>query len=83
MKTFLIEHVLPLSNAGIKEARGLYPEASVSARNIPAGSEALRRKLGARESRERHIFGCSIAGCRMLLLCHRFPEQMPRPENMV
>ncbi len=83
MRTFMIEHVLPLSNAGIKEARGLYPEASVSARNIPAGSEALRRKLGAGESRERHIFGCSVAGRRMLLLCRRFPEQMPGPENMV
>ncbi len=77
MRTFQIEHVLPLSNAGIKEARSLYPEASVSARNIPMSSEALRRKLGVGESRKHHIFGCSVAGRRMLLLCHRLPEQMP------
>lgn len=82
-KTYLIEHALPFGGAGIKEARRLYPEAGVSARNIPMTSDALRRRLDIGENPQRHIFACSVAGHRMLLLCRRLAEKMPGPEDMV
>lgn len=83
MKTFLIEHALPLSKDGIRKARELYPAAGVSARNVPLGSDALREKLKVGEDPSRHIFGCSVAGKRLLLLCRRLPQQVSSPENMV
>ena len=82
-KTYIIEHVLPLSNAGIKETRILYQQASVSARNIPMSSDVLRSRLDIGESPDRHIFGCSVSGRRVLLLCRRLAEKMTRPEDMV
>lgn len=83
LKTYSVEHVIPLGGAGIREARKLYPQAGVSARNIPMSSEALRHKLDIGESPGRHIFGCSVAGRRVLLLCRRLSQKMTGPENMV
>lgn len=83
MKTFLIEHALPMSKEGLRQARTLYPAAGVSARNVPLGSEALRERLKVGEDPSRHIFGCTLAARRMLLLCSRLPQQVAGPEDMV
>lgn len=83
IRTFLIEHALPMNGEGLREARKLYPCAGVSARNVPVSSETLRGKLKVGEDPRRHIFGCSVAGRRTLLLCRRLAEQVARPEDMV
>lgn len=85
LRTFAIDEVLPLGNDGLREARRICPKAGVSARNIPMSSEELRRRLKTGESSEHHIFGCSIAGKRLIVVCRRVstPEQVTGPENMV
>ena len=72
-----------MNGEGLREARKLYPCAGVSARNVPVSSETLRGKLKVGEDPQRHIFGCSVAGRRTLLLCRRLAEQVARPEDVV
>ena len=56
-KYFRILAVLPLNKRSMKELAGLCPKAGVSARNIPMGSDELRRRLGVRAGDGHHIFG--------------------------
>ena len=49
-----------------------YPRAEVTARNLPLGSEALRKKLGVAPGGDAHIFACRLAdGAAVLLACTR------------
>lgn len=56
-KYFRILAVLPLNKRSMKELAELCPKAGVSARNIPMGSDELRRRLGVRAGDGHHIFG--------------------------
>ena len=56
-KCFEILEVLPLNNKTIKELGKRYPQASVTARNIPITSDQLRKKLGVKDGGTVHIFG--------------------------
>lgn len=56
-KCFEILEVLPLNNKTIKELGKRYPQASVTARNIPLTSDQLRKKLGVKDGGTVHIFG--------------------------
>ena len=56
-KCFKILEVLPLNNKTIKELGKRYPQASVTARNIPLTSDQLRKKLGVKDGGSVHIFG--------------------------
>lgn len=44
-KVFRIKEILPLNNAGIRQAGNTWPHADVTARNIPMTSEALKSRL--------------------------------------
>ena len=70
-RLFEIVEELPLDKAGIKAAAKAYPEADVSARNVPLTSEQLRSRLGVRPAADIHIFGCTAAGERKLIVCRR------------
>ena len=50
-RIYAVEEILPLSNASIKDLGGRYPEADVSARNIPMTSEELQARLAGGKSR--------------------------------
>ena len=52
-KLFRIMEIIPLSNAGMKTAAGLYPDADVTARNIPLDSDALKARLYGTKKKSR------------------------------
>ena len=56
-KAYQILESEPLNNRSIKEIAKHYPQASVTARNIPLTSDQLRKKLGVKDGGSVHIFG--------------------------
>ena len=69
-KCFEILEVQPLNNKTIKELGRRYPQASVTARNIPITSDQLRKKLGVKDGGSVHIFGLhSDAEGNILVVC--------------
>ena len=67
-KSWHVREVLPLGAAAFKDLRKRCPRAEVTARNLPLGSDALRRKLGIAPGGDTHIFGCRLADGRAVLL---------------
>ena len=71
-KAWRVEEVLPFGAAAFKQLKARYPRAEVTARNLPLGSDALRKKLGVAPGGDVHIFGCRLAdGRAVLLVCTR------------
>ena len=60
--------VLPLDKRTMAEAGRRYPQADVSARNIPMTSEELRRRLGVRSGGGIHIYGTTLGSRRILVI---------------
>lgn len=56
-KCFRILEALPLDKRSIKSFGQKYPQAEVTARNIPLTSDQLRAKLSVRSGGDVHIFG--------------------------
>ena len=59
-KVFDILDVLPLNNRTMKEVGKRYPQAEVTARNVPMTSDLLRRKIGCSSGGDIHLFGVRI-----------------------
>ena len=59
-KSFEVLEVLPLNNRTMKEAGKRWPQAEVTARNIPMTSDLLRRKAGCTSGGDIHLFGVRI-----------------------
>ena len=59
-KWFEVVEVLPLNNRTMKEAGKRWPQAEVTARNIPMTSELLRKKIGCASGRDIHLFGVRV-----------------------
>ena len=59
-KTFEVLELLPLNNRTLKEAGKRYPQAEVTARNIPMTSDVLRKKLGCASGGDVHLFGVRV-----------------------
>lgn len=68
-KCFEILEVQSLNNKTIKDLGKRYPQASVTARNIPLTSEELRKKLGVKDGGTVHVFGLKIDSLGNLLIC--------------
>lgn len=68
-----------MNKGSLKSIGQKYPRADVSARNIPMSSDELGKRMGVTPGGDTHIFGVSVMGNRMLLVC----KKMPRPEDMV
>ena len=68
-KWFRILEVVPLDKRSIRDIGRRYPRASVTARNIPLTSDALRKKLGVADGGSVHIFGAKAASGNQLLIC--------------
>ena len=69
-KAFHVRAVLPFGAAAFKELRRRFPQAEITARNLPLGSDALRKKMGIAPGGGTHIFGCRLAdGSAVLLVC--------------
>ena len=62
-KTFKIIGLAPFCKQGIRDFSAKYPQAEVSARNLPLTSEELRRKLKVQSGGDIHIFGLHIDFC--------------------
>ncbi len=67
-KCFRILESAPLDKRGIKSIGQKYPQADVTARNIPLTSDQLRAKLGVRSGGSVHIFGLHVDALRANLL---------------
>jgi hypothetical protein len=59
-KVFEIVDVLPLSNRTLKEAGKRWPQAEVTARNVPMTSDLLRKKIGCASGGDMHLFGVRV-----------------------
>ncbi|MCR4860277.1 MAG: hypothetical protein K5910_06410 [Bacteroidales bacterium] len=71
-KAWCIREVLPFGKASFKDIRSRYPQAEVTARNLPLGSDALQKKMGVSPGGDTHIFACRLAdGAAVLLVCSR------------
>ena len=67
-KCFRILESAPLDKRGIKSIGQKYPQADVTARNIPLTSDQLRAKLGVRSGGSVHIFGLHVDALNANLL---------------
>jgi hypothetical protein len=56
-KWFGVLEVLPLNNRTMKEVGKRYPQAEVTARNVPMTSDLLRKKVGCASGGDIHLFG--------------------------
>ena len=63
-----ILEVLPLDKRTMTEAGRRYPQADVTARNIPMTSDELRKRLGVRSGGGIHIYGTTLASRRVLII---------------
>ena len=71
-KSWRIREILPFGAAGFKQLKRDYPRAEITARNLPLGSEALRKKMGISPGGDAHIFACRLNdGSAVLLVCSR------------
>ncbi len=68
-KWFRILEVAPLDKRSIRDIGRRYPRASVTARNIPLTSDALRKKLGVADGCSVHIFGAKATSGNQLFVC--------------
>ena len=60
--------VLPFGAAAFKELRKRHPQAEITARNLPLGSDALRKKMGVAPGGDTHIYGCRLADGSAVLI---------------
>ena len=60
--------VLPFGAAAFKELKRRCPKAEITARNLPLGSDALRKKMGIAPGGDTHIFGCALADGSAVLI---------------
>ncbi len=67
-KAWRVREVLPFGAAAFKELRKRYPQAEITARNLPLGSDALRKKMGIAPGGDTHIFGCRFADGSAILI---------------
>ncbi len=56
-KVFNVIDIKPLDKRSIRDISKTYPQAEVTARNIPLSSEELRKKIGCSSGESIHIFG--------------------------
>lgn len=70
-RRFKVDAVVPFN----KKCRSQFPEdysnAAVAVRNFPLGADALRKQLKVGDSSERFIFGVTMNGNRLLILCRK------------
>ena len=59
-KVFEIIEILPLNNRTMKEAGKRWPQAEVTARNVPMTSDLLRKKIGCASGGDKHLFGVRV-----------------------
>ena len=79
-KFYTILETAPLNNRSIKEIGKKYPEADVTARNIPMTSDELRKRLGVKPSGGSvHIFGTQCNSDKMLIICRATEREAPVP----
>ena len=69
-KTFEILEVVPLNKQSFKDLGRRYPQAEVSAHNIPLSADELRARLGVRSGGKVHIFGahCDVSDQHLLIV---------------
>ena len=77
-KTWLVREVLPFRAAAFKDLKQRCPRAEITARNLPLGSEELRKKMGISPGGDAHIFACRLTdGSAVLIVTERSPEELP------
>lgn len=67
-KVHRIRAVFPFGNAAFRQIRQRWPRAEVTARDLPAGSAALQKKMGVSPGGDARIFACRRADGEAVLL---------------
>lgn len=70
-KTYRIIEIAEFCKKSFAEIGRKYPEADVSARNIPMRSEELKKRMGIRGSSDIHIFGVGYRSGRVIIVTER------------
>lgn len=72
-KWFRIVEILPLNKRSLREVASRYPQADVTARNIPLTSDELRARLKVHPGSGIHIFGLheDVSAGAVLYICAR------------
>lgn len=70
-KIYRIREVHELSGRTFKTLGKAWPQADVTARDIPMTSDELRKRLGTRSGGSVHLFGCRIGADPVLLVTQR------------
>lgn len=68
-KTMQIVEWLPLNKKTLKDVGKRYPEAGVTAKNIPFTSEQLKARLGVKDGNRYRIFGLKAVSGNVLIVC--------------
>ncbi len=76
-KFYTILEDLPLASSVFKGLGAKYPQAEITARQVPLTSEQLRKKTRTKPGGPVHIFACPVEGERRILVCQKVtaPEQ--------
>ncbi|MCR4824464.1 MAG: class I SAM-dependent methyltransferase [Bacteroidales bacterium] len=67
-KPWSIREILPFGAAAFKQLKRQYPQAEITARNLPLGSDALRKKMGIAPGGDTHLFACRLADGNAVIL---------------
>ena len=70
-KWFRIAQTAPFGKAAMKEFASKWPDAELSARAMPLGSDSLKDKMGLRGGGPVHIFAAGSAAGRLLIAAYR------------
>lgn len=71
-RKFAVVECIPFKNSVLKEVSTTYPAASISARNFPLSSDALRKRLKIRDGGDVYLFATKCSDERnVLIVCRK------------
>lgn len=70
-RTFLIKDAATMNRKELRRALGGTDRANVAVRNFPLTADALRKRLRLKDGGDTYIFGTTVAGEHLLLICEK------------
>ena len=67
-KTFIIEETIPFNKKTLKEVAKRFPKASLTARNFPMDTNALKKLSGIKDGGSNHIFAVTLHNGEKVLI---------------
>ena len=70
-RTFRIDTASTMNRKELKRALAGISKANVAVRNFPLSADALRKRLKLKDGGDTYIFGTTVAGEHVLLICEK------------